>query len=486
MSALWLVWAFRLAAAGPVPPPACPVPDGDARAAVTTADGRRVVARDGALEIDGRAITVCDGLPGPFPQALAVEGDVVFVGFRARGVHRFDAGRFEPVGGRLGPDTVGAVRALAVRDGWLWVGSDRGLWRARGSDVRRSRHPTLGRRTITALLATPRGLHVGAGPYGWWRVDAEGTKRLRRGVFPGCFVKTRRGIRPELPGPGCAPVAALGPSSGLPSAHVVGLAAVGDEVFVGLFDAGVARWRARTGRFEPVPGAPRLVNALLLRDGVLWVGGPKGLWRIDGGRARPVTAGLPSRHINALAAGSDVLWVGTSRGVVGLGDDGTVRRFGRSTGLPAAIVHALAVDASGALWVGTAGGLARLSDGRWRVWTQAAGALPHDWITAIRPDGDGVLVGTYDAGVVRVDAKGTARPLGGLEAAWVNPDGLRRIDGALYVSTLGDGLLRRDADGEVTAVDGLPTDDVTGTLRTGTSLWVATRAGLRVFHPPLE
>ncbi|RLB50443.1 MAG: hypothetical protein DRJ42_18820, partial [Deltaproteobacteria bacterium] len=60
---------------------------------------------------------------------------------------------------------------------------------------------------------------------------------------------------------------------------------------------------------------------------------------------------------------------------------------------------------------------------------------------------------------------------------WVNPHGVQRRDGRLYVSTLGDGLWVY-GDGEAHRITGLPSLDVTGVALADGDLWVATRGGL--------
>jgi len=518
--------------------PTCVVPEGRVVAAVEV-DGVVVRAREGALEVDGLRLTPCEGLPGAHPSALAVFDDALYVGFRAAGLHRYVDGRFERVAG------VGdrAVRALAPGADALWVGTDRGLMRVASlgrcgrvatrraararqpisalrslpisSDIatashlelgRRARtslgrlvcrgvlaaqserHWVLGRRETTALhVAVDGALHVGAGPYGWWRVAPKGqAARVDRGAFTGCFDERDGRVRAHAPGRACR----IGPAeaaSGLPSGHVTTLVAHLGEIYVGTFDAGLARLEG--DRFVPVRGAPRFVNALLSDGPSLHIGTPKGLFRLertpsaDVVRRAPVA--LPSQHVNGLARGRDgTLWVATGGGLVGIGPTG-VRVIDASAGLPGRIVYAVAIAGDGAVWAGTAGGAARIATvddaagGRVAItaYTHAGGQLPHDWVNALLPDGDAILAGTYDAGVWRLTPDGVGRPVRGLEAAWVNPGGLARMGEALLVSTLGGGLLIRRG-GAVLRQANLPSQDVTSILRHRGSLWIGTRGGL--------
>jgi hypothetical protein len=92
-------------------------------------------------------------------------------------------------------------------------------------------------------------------------------------------------------------------------------------------------------------------------------------------------------------------------------------------------------------------------------------------VTALLPDGDGVLAGTYDAGVAHLSPDGSGRRAPGFDRAWVNPNGLARVDGRLAVMTLGDGLLGLGS-------TRLPSDDVTAVVVQSGMMWVGTRGGL--------
>ena len=180
--------------------PTCVVPEGRV-VAQSEVGGVEIRARAGALEVDGLTLTPCEGLPGAYPTALAVAGDQLYVGFRAAGLYRYAAGRFERV------DGVGdrAVRALAASGAQVWVGTDRGLLTVTGTRAKRVRHWVLGRREVTALhVAGDGALHVGAGPYGWWRMAGHAEpKRVDRGVFAGCFSEVDGRVRAHAPGGAC-------------------------------------------------------------------------------------------------------------------------------------------------------------------------------------------------------------------------------------------------------------------------------------------
>jgi signal transduction histidine kinase/CheY-like chemotaxis protein/ligand-binding sensor domain-containing protein len=179
-------------------------------------------------------------------------------------------------------------------------------------------------------------------------------------------------------------------------------------------------------------------------SGVLWVGTPTGLNRLDQGRIDIFTTadGLPNNHVNAIAGGrGGLLWLGTSAGVsrflngkftslpvqshlsssnvralledrggslwVGTNHsgldvlaDGRWRHYGTGNGLAGDEVREILEDSRGAIWVGTGHGLTRFANGIPTIYTTRNG-LPHDSTTAAFEDEQGTLWIATPAGLVR-------------------------------------------------------------------------------------
>jgi len=434
------------------------------REAVTTAAGAKVELFADHLRIDGVTRSRCEGLPSAHPSAIAPLGRGFAVGFREGGVLVDGA----PVVGL--PQA--PVRALAGAGATLWIGTaSDGLFTSDGRTARRFAHPALGHAGIAALAVHRGVLHVATeSGDGWTIAGGKATRRTRR-TFVGCF----REQDGELAGrpPGACDDAAVTDGT-LPSGHVTALAAFDGELHVATFDGGVFAL-ARDGAPRVVVGAPRHANALLATRERLYVGATRGLFAITGGRATPVDLGVADPHVNGLAEGRDgTLYVATSRGVLAW-RGGRARVIDERDGLPSPLAYAVAEAADGALWVGTASGAARLAGGETTLYSTREGRLPHDWVTALLPDGDGVLAGTYDAGVVRLGPRGASARVAGLaEDLWVNPHGLARVGGRLVAATLGGGVAVQGAAG----LPALPSDDATAVLAHEGTTWVGTRAGL--------
>ena len=144
-------------------------------------------------------------------------------------------------------------------------------------------------------------------------------------------------------------------------------------------------------------------------------------------------------------------------------------------------VYALAADRSRIL-AGTLGGLSILDSGFVSTsFTTANSGLKHNWITAIVRTGDDWFVGTYGAGVLKLDSAGHWLTFADWKAPTViNPNAMLVTDRAVYAGTLGDGLAiyNRGSGRWRFQTAGLPSLNVTAIARGNGYLYIGADNGL--------
>ena len=201
------------------------------------------------------------------------------------------------------------------------------------------------------------------------------------------------------------------------------------------------------------------------------------------GRQRQVLdrdSGLIASHVTDLALEGDGMVAATPAGITFLDSSGAHSLYAFE-GLVNNHVYALGAG-SGRLLAGTLGGLSLLTDGQvQRNLTTANSGLKANWITALAKAGDDWLIGTYGAGVFRLDAAGTITPTEAAKNGTIVNFGALLADGHLGLAgTLGQGLLVADASGTRwhTVTAGLPSLNVTALAIDKGMVYVGTDNGL--------
>jgi len=169
--------------------------------------------------------------------------------------------------------------------------------------------------------------------------------------------------------------------------------------------------RTPDGQFTPYHGKSDLVDKYIIslcerKNGELWIGCKDGLYCLkDDHLTYYGTAnGLPNLKIKCLLEDRHLnLWVGTDGGGLIRIKEGRIETFSIADGLTNDFISSLYEDREGSLWIGTLkGGLHRLSDTPVTTYTAKEG-LSHDMVSCILADRDGNLwISTERGGVNRM------------------------------------------------------------------------------------
>ena len=202
--------------------------------------------------------------------------------------------------------------------------------------------------------------------------------------------------------------------------------------------------------------------------------------------------GLIADHVTDIAFSGETMVVATPAGLTFVDRSG-VRSLYAFEGLVNNHVYALGVstDRAGlagtkddAVLAGTLGGISELRhESVQRNLTVANSGLKHNWVTSIVAAGEpGTwFVGTYGAGVMRLDKDGGFSAMeGATRAMEVNPNAMLATNAHVFAGTLGDGLWvwsrTRGRWRQVTA--GLPSENVTALAEHGGKVYIGTENGL--------
>lgn len=234
-------------------------------------------------------------------------------------------------------------------------------------------------------------------------------------------------------------------------------------------------------------GAPSSITSIAqTADGFVWLGTDNGLVRFDGETFEPYhpsTGGdLLSSDITVVSAMPEAgLWIGYRSGGVSFLQNGRITNFTHAQGLSAGSVHAFAKDMQGRVWAATSYGLECLEGSQWHD-VGPHGSYPEEHPDNVFVDSRGTLWANTRVGLVflpkgqeslqvtnsfvfeNVDieeapngtvwmaaSNGSVRAITSQDGEYrangpsidVNSDGIYVAkDGALWISTIGKGLLR--------------------------------------------
>jgi signal transduction histidine kinase/ligand-binding sensor domain-containing protein/CheY-like chemotaxis protein len=389
---------------------------------------------------------------------------------------------------------------LQDRTGFLWVGTQNGLFRYDGSRFEAfNLDKGLPASRIDSLYEDADGSIIAATPGGLARYSHGRFATLGFTTFAGSLTTARReGIAGDTTGQ-----LYVATDSGL--ARIKGstssvLIAEGNRKINSVFrDSDGTIWAGCGDRLCVVRGDNLIVTAEELphtawssirkdRSGNLWLLGLHEVWvRRSGAQKFEGLPQIPYKSTPFL--GDPALEVDWSGDVIVTSTDGLCRWDGRRwrlidkrAGMPRSDVSALFADRDGSLWIGIVGlGLGRwLGFGEWESWTSAEG-LPHDVIWAIDRDARGTLwVGTTGglAFAPMTDAERTPSGFDSPSQWKTRPEFAGKMvlsishsrDNSIWVGTDNDGLFRI-----------FPTTDP----RTGRTQTISLEPGVGAFAPKL-
>jgi ligand-binding sensor domain-containing protein/signal transduction histidine kinase len=340
-------------------------------------------------------------------------------------------------------------------DGYLWIGTERGLVRFDGFDFTLLQNPMrdglpIGR--VRGLTSDPSGTV-------WIRLEGPGLISYRDGKF-------------EDP-------------NSLSQLQGVTLTATANDFEGRIYLAGTRNgvFRYSEGRLETILDAeksPRTVVSLAAtRDESVWLGTEdNGLYRLRDGHLSRVAQELKDVKINCLLSDENRgLWVGTDHGIRLL-QDGRIA----AARLPALLgrlqILSMARDHDGNVWVGTNHGIVRM-DPSGNVSLEPVDLKSDHDVTAIYEDFEGEV---WFGG-----SRGLERLTNGMFTPYSAADGLTAGgNGAVYVDSTGRTWIAPDSgglywmkdghSGRVT-LDGIDRDVVYSISGAGDQLWVGRQHG---------
>jgi ligand-binding sensor domain-containing protein/two-component sensor histidine kinase len=252
------------------------------------------------------------------------------------GLFRFDGVRsvaWTPPAGEHLPSAF-VQRLLAARDGRLWIGTRTGL--ASWKDERLTDYPELAGYSVTAVLEDRQGgIWIGAIGVPAGRLCAIRSGRVECSVEDGRF-----------------------------GGGVYSLYEYKSDVWVGA-ETGLWRWKRGAETRYPISELLREIPSLIEGDnGALWLGMHSGIKQFVEGRVQPYPfpTGLHFYALRMLRDREGGLWIGTSEhGVVHV-HRGKTDVFTAADGLSGDHVKNLFEDREGNIWVATLDGLDRFRD----------------------------------------------------------------------------------------------------------------------------
>ena len=450
----------------------------------------------GLLRFDGTTLTAFHpGLSNLNVTALAGDEGDFWIGTRNQGVFHWHAGQIDAFTGASGlPDA--QVEAIVIAGSETFVGTPLGVAEFHQGRPARTLAPGL---FAHALFTDGRSLTIASIDQGirdlplnkqhTAHLIADATLQPESFFWSGgLFAATRDGVfRRTASGAWQRVLAAA--ASPLADRDIAALSFAPDgRLWIGYFDRGLDILSTDRQHAQHVEDDHIFCINRILADAsrnAMDVATANGLALFDiSGHERQVLLrrdGLIADQVTDVAVTREGTTVATPAGLTFLNATGMQSLYAFH-GLVNNHVYALAEDPRGnGLLAGTLGGISFLQFEKvQRNLTTANSGLKHNWITAIVPVEDGWFVGTYGAGVMRLEADGRVSAMEGATGPTeINPNAMLVTQQHVFAGSLGGGLLLYSRAGQrwshVTA--GLPSLNVTAIAQHDGQIYLGTDNG---------
>ncbi len=171
------------------------------------------------------------------------------------------------------------------------------------------------------------------------------------------------------------------------------------------FATGVGLYVLRDGKAESVLETELPLSTLALDGDDLLAAGPRQLWRVRRGKAKPVETGELSRGVNAVTVASNgKAWLATGMGLYRL-DGKEAKLYQAADEIISSYVYDVLPGPDGRIWAAGLGGISIYEGDQWVERIEPVDGLPNAWALTLARDTDGGMwVGT-ELGAARFDGK---------------------------------------------------------------------------------
>ena len=364
-----------------------------------------------------------------------------------RAVSQYLIDRWSSEQGMMGGPIYGITQ---TPDGYLWIGSEKGLLRFDGQTFRDIQPSNASIQPISHILT----LVVDRTGVLWMRLRGSGVIRYHDGFFEEVPFNSRQ------------------------EAGVTAMSLTFNGILLSTLSEGTLKFTGNAMTVLTPPISPLVISIAEATNGTIWFGTREsGLEKLSGGQITSVVKGLPDMKVNCmLPAENGKLWIGTDHGLA-LWNGREVSTQGIPSSLSHVQVLTMASDRDANLWIGTDRGVLRYNaDGAF--WLEDNPSQSRS-VSAIFEDREGNIWIGDSQGIERVrdSAFNTYSTVQGLPS---DSNGPIYADpgGRLWAAPMQGGLFwMRGGEAHRVATAGLDTDIVYSITGSAKDIWLGRQRG---------